>query len=54
MNDDFSKMAWRLAGYQARIQAGKGLTAREWDDMDRLEHHFKEQERQRKAKTKIK
>lgn len=34
-------LAWRLAGYQARLESGKGLLAREWDDMERLEKHFK-------------
>lgn len=37
-------LAWRLAGYQARIEAGKGLLACEWDDMERIERHFKAQE----------
>lgn len=36
-------LAWRLAGYQARLESGKGLLAREWDDMERLEKHFESQ-----------
>lgn len=33
-------LALRLAGYEARIEAGKGLLASEWDDVDRLVRHF--------------
>lgn len=33
-------LAWRMAGYYARLESGKGLLAREWDDLGRLERHF--------------